>query len=183
MRSLDERRFPALQKVDSGLLEEIRNLLTAQVNANPYGDDSNFAQSIATLPCGLKAMAATHWLDISLTLDSITWHFENFGEAGLVKATEEGLRELGLEKLADCFAEAKDLMVPLLAQRVVGEGGAYELLQKAGLKEQADEVNSRAWALDNLGPERSLIYESWIRYARRKPELVFNLPDTSADGS
>lgn len=182
MRSLDERRFPALEKDDSGLLEEIGDLLTAKVNANPYGDDSNVARSIATLPRGLKAMAATHWLDISLTLDSITWHFGNFGEPGLVKATEEGLRELGLEELADCFAEARDLMVPLLAQRVAGEGDAYELLQKAGLKERADEIDSRAWALDNLGPERSLIYESWIRYTRQTPELVFNLPDTPANG-
>ena len=36
-------------------------------------------------------MAATHWLDISLTLDSITWHFGNFGEPHLVVETEAGL--------------------------------------------------------------------------------------------
>jgi len=33
------------------------------------------AQILTTLPPGLRAMAATHWLDVSLTLDSITWHF------------------------------------------------------------------------------------------------------------
>jgi len=45
-------------------------------------------------------MAATHWLDISLTLDSITWHFGNFGEPHLVVETEAGLQELGLQELA-----------------------------------------------------------------------------------
>jgi len=35
-------------------------------------------------------MAATHWLDISLTLDSLTWHFGNFGERQLVAETEAG---------------------------------------------------------------------------------------------
>jgi hypothetical protein len=57
-------------------------------------------------------MAATHWLDISLTLDSITWHFGNFGEPQLVAETEAGLRELGLHELASCFVEAKELMLP-----------------------------------------------------------------------
>ena len=33
------------------------------------------------------------------------------------------------------------------------------------LKERGDEVNRRAWALDNLGPGKSLICEAWIRYA------------------
>jgi len=66
-------------------------------------------------------MAATHWLDISLTLDSITWHFGNFGEPQPVAETEVGLRELGLHDLASCFAEAKELMIPLLARPAEAE--------------------------------------------------------------
>jgi hypothetical protein len=45
-----------------------------------HSDNGIFAANIALLPPGLRAMAATHWLDISLTLDSLTWHFGNFGE-------------------------------------------------------------------------------------------------------
>ncbi len=56
--------------------------------------------NIASLPTVLRAMAVTHWLDISLTLDSLTWHFGNFGEPNLVAETEAGLRELGLDELA-----------------------------------------------------------------------------------
>lgn len=44
-------------------------------------------------------MAATHHLDVSLTLDDIGWHFLNFGEPNFVREREAGLRELGLEAL------------------------------------------------------------------------------------
>ena len=80
-------RWPALLKDDDGLLEEIQATLTSRVQGDPYSSDGAFAQSLSSLPKGLRAMAATHWLDISLTLDSITWHFGNFGEPALVAQT------------------------------------------------------------------------------------------------
>ncbi|MEI9813519.1 MAG: hypothetical protein WDO18_13125 [Acidobacteriota bacterium] len=78
-------------------------------------------------------MAATHWLDISLTLDSITWHFGNFGDPPLVAETEAGLHELGLHELASCFAGAKELMLPLLANRSEGDVDPFEILKQAAL--------------------------------------------------
>src|SRR5882672_5898584 len=72
-------------------------LLSARVTGNPYGADGQFAESIALLPPGLRAMAATHWLDISL-LDSITWHFGNFGEPRLVAHTEMGTSRIGFAR-------------------------------------------------------------------------------------
>jgi hypothetical protein len=118
-------------------------------------------------------MAATHWLDIGLTLDSITWDFGDLGEPRLVAETEIGLHELGLHELARCFVEAKELMVPLLAQRKEPDGDPYEILEQAGLKTRADELDRRASDLDNRGPGKSPIYEAWIRYTRRYPERVF----------
>lgn len=158
-------------------------LLTAQASGNPYGDDGSFAASIAGLPKGLRAMAATHWLDISLTLDSITWHFGNFGEPGLVRETELGLHELGLHEMASCFAEAKELMTPLLAGRAESDGDPYEILERAGLAQRGEELDRRASALDDLGPDRSVIFESWIRYTRAHPEDVFgSSPDDAEEG-
>jgi hypothetical protein len=162
-----------LLKDDAGLLKELQELLTARAVGDPYGTDGSFAANIAQLPPGLRAMAATHWLDISLTLDSITWHFGNFGEPHLVAETEAGLRELGLQELAVCFSEAKELMLPLLAQRTEADGDPYEILERAALKTRGDELDERAWALDNLGPGKSVIYDAWIRYARQHPEHVF----------
>ena len=82
----------------------------------------------------------------------------------LVEQTEAGLRELGLHELASCFAEAKELMLPLLAQRADADGDLVEVLDRAGLRARAEDVNRLAWALDNCGPGESLIYEAWIRY-------------------
>ena len=94
--SLNISLSPTLAMSDDGLLEQIFALLSSRVHANAYGDESEFASSIGFLPVGLRAMAATHWLDVSLTLDSLGWHFLNFGEPNFVKETELGLRELGL---------------------------------------------------------------------------------------
>jgi hypothetical protein len=127
-------------------------------------------------------MAATHWLDVSLTLDSITWHFGNFGEPRLVGQTEAGLRELGLDELADCFVEAKVLMQPLLAHRTEADGDPYEILERAGLYERAKEIDDRASALGNRGRSDSVIYDAWIRYTREHPDRVFG-PATSSPGA
>jgi hypothetical protein len=174
------QHWPALEKDDAGLKEELEELLTSRAVGDPYSNDGSFAANIARLPPGLRAMAATHWLDISLTLDSITWHFGNFGEPGLVTETEAGLRELGLHELAECFVEAKNLMTPLLAQRTEADGDPYEILQRAGLKERADEIDRRADALDDLRPGESVIYNAWIRYARQYPDRVFGPMDVGA---
>ncbi len=125
-------------------------------------------------------MAATHWLDLSLTLDSLTWHFGNFGEPGLVAHTETGLHELGLHELARCFNEAKNLMLPLLADRKEEAGDSNEILERKGLREVADELNRRAWALHPItkskkATESSVIYAAWIRYARQNPQNVFDI--------
>lgn len=179
---MDTRRWPALEKDDASLREELEQLLANHAVGNPYGKDGRFAATITRLPAGLCAMAATHWLDVSLTLDSITWHFGNFGEPGLVAQTETGLRELGLRELADCFVEAKELMAPLLAERTDPEGDLYEILKRAGLQERADEIDDRAWRLGNLEPGESAIYNAWIRYTRQHPDRVFG-PLPSSPGT
>ena len=169
----DKREWPALQMDDAELQKELFSLLTSRVLGNPYGSDGSFAKNLEALPPGLKAMAATHWLDISLTLDSMTWHFGNFGEPGLVAATEAGLVELELHELASCFREAKELMVPLLSQRTDTDGDSDEILERSGLDWRAKGINDRAWDLNDLGPKKSLIYDTWVRYARLHPENVF----------
>lgn len=169
-------QWPALSKDDAGLLDELFATLSARVSGNAYSSDGSFAEKLRLLPSGLRAMAATHWLDISLTLDSITWHFGNFGEPGLVAATEEGLTELGLSALALCFREAKELMVPLLEGRKEEDGDPYEILEDRNLRQTGREIDRRAWDLDKArdgSPSQSVIYEAWVRYAREHPERVF----------
>jgi hypothetical protein len=82
--NFNHQNWSALQKDDAGVQQELEKLLTSRALGDPYADNGIFAANIALLPPGLRAMAATHWLDISLTLDSLTWHFGNFGERQLV---------------------------------------------------------------------------------------------------
>jgi hypothetical protein len=166
-------KWPILGEDDQALLKYIQEILSTRATGDPYGTDGEFGRNLASLPLGLRAMAATHWLDISLTLDSITWHFLNFGETNLVAATEAALHELGLEELATCFTDAKNLMLPALAKTTAADNDLNELLDRLGIDEQASTLNKRAWDLDNLGSGRSVIYESWIRYTRQFPERVF----------
>src|ERR1035441_3257665 len=94
------RKGHELSAKEDALVSRIFELLKAHVHANPYGWDGALAQEIRRLPLGLRTMAATHHLDISLTLDDIGWHFLNFGHPSHVEETEIGLRELGLPGLA-----------------------------------------------------------------------------------
>jgi hypothetical protein len=169
-----------LAKGDEGRKNEILASLSKRATGNPYLDDGDFARSLDKLPRGLRAMAATHWLDVSLTLDSLAWHFGNFGEPRLVAHTEAGLHELGLHELAECFHEAGNLMLSLLARRKEEEGDSNAILESKGLREVADQLNRRAWALHPIAKskkatESSAIYAAWIRYARKHPEDVFGL--------
>ena len=66
------------------------------LNGKDLRNDSSYASAIHQRPVGLRSMAATHRLDVSLTLDDIGWHFLNFGKPNFVRETKSGLRELGL---------------------------------------------------------------------------------------
>ena len=173
----DQQRYTVLILDDKALLQEIFSVLTRSVNplANPYSDDGSYAAAISHLPVGLRAMAATHHLDVSLTLDDIGWHFLNFGERNFVRETEAGLRELGLGDLAEWFAEAFEIINPLLAE-INACGSYYECLTKHGGMNRINELTQKALAKE-AGCRRQVrgspIYDAWIKYARKHPENVF----------
>ena len=162
---------------DKELLQQIFNLLKVRVTANPYKQNGEFARQICELPIGLRAMAATHHLDISLTLDDIGWHFLNFGEEKHVSETENGLRELGLEEIAQLFAEAYKIVFPLLPQIRAGKNADYYIcLEKAGQMDRINEITDKASELLKQGGKSS-IYPFWTKYARQHPEQVFDGSD------
>lgn len=134
----------ALALSDEKLLEEIFSALTRSLGtlASPYSNDGSYATAISRLPRGLRAMAATHHLDISLTLDDIGWHFLNFGEPGFVRETEAGLRELALHDMADWFAEAFAIVYPLRPE-IEAAGDYYECLARHGQMARIDELTQK----------------------------------------
>ena len=160
---------------DKELLERIREVLAERLDADPYAEDGAFARQIRTLPVGLRAMAATNFLDVSLVMDDLPWHFLNFGEPGLVEETSRGLRELGLNELGDVFDEAVSIVCPLLS-RVSENVDLERVLEEAGHSARIDELNSKAWSevgADAKGDDEWAICRAWAAYARRYPEKVF----------
>ena len=124
-------------------------------DANPYGADGQYAAAIEPLPAGLRAMAATHYLDFSLSIDHIGWHFLNFGESAFVAETESGLRVLGLDQLADWFREASLIVLPLKSE--IDEcGDYYECIQRHGVVGRLDELQKNADSLEPRSHGRDL---------------------------
>ena len=158
---------------DEKLLDEIFAALKRSISplADPYSDDGSYATAISLLPVGLRAMAATHHLDVSLTMDDIGWHFLNFGEPGLVCETESGLRELGLSDVADWFAEAHGIVNPLKPEIEAG-ADFYECLTNHAQMDRIGELTQMAQGKTPTVSDSS-IYGAWVRYARENAEKVF----------
>lgn len=176
-KSTDQPQYPILSLNDEDLLQEIFSRLSKSVNAlaDPYSKDGSYATAIHQLPVGLRSMAATHHLDVSLTLDDIGWHFLNFGEPAFVRETESGLRELGLGDIADLFAEAFAI-VSALRPEIESCGDYYACLEKHGRIGRINELTQKArdkGAACRKEVSGSPIYAAWIDYARRHPENVF----------
>ena len=171
--SEQQQRYPMLALSDEDLLKEIFSTLGKSVSsvADPYSEDGSYAAAIASLPTGLRAIAATHHLDISLTMDDIGWHFLNFGEPGLVRDTEAGLRELDLGDIADYFAEAHTIVNPLKPEIKEAED-YYACLESRGLMARIEELTDKASKRQPTVSD-SPIYAAWIKYARAHPEKVF----------
>lgn len=178
---MDDHKYPALAKSDKDLLHDIMALLSERVKENAYSDDGSFAAAISGLPVGLRAMAATHHLDVSLAIDDIGWHFLNFGEPHLVEQTKAGLRELGMNDLAEWFAEAHAIMLQFSKAAEAGEfessGDDYpDWLVMSGNEHRIDMLSKLAWDKNKASKGTgtgSAIYDAWISYARAKPENVF----------
>ena len=171
-----------LSKPDDELLEALFALLQVRAQgASAYGEDGSYAALIRTLPVGLRAMAATHWLDLSLTLEDIGSHFLNFGEQGLVQETILGFRELGLLEFEPPFVEAFNLIHPI--RHEVNGDNFDDYLETHGQAQRIQELNARIQELNARPGEfvkqcdqvkDSAIYGAWIKYARAHPENVFD---------
>src|SRR5262249_7588689 len=71
--------------------------LTRRVESEYEWDRESFEDYVARIracPVGLRAMAAVHPLDVSMTLDDLGWHFANWHYRPHCEETLRGLREL-----------------------------------------------------------------------------------------
>jgi hypothetical protein len=126
-----------------------------------------FVAEIRKLPVGLRAMAATYELDVSLAMDDLGWHFGNWHNPALTDETSCGLKELGMTDLAEVFDAASEL-----AGKYWDELGAENWSQwyhGSALEQAMEPFNQRAWAIQK---DQNGILDSWVYYARKHPERV-----------
>ncbi len=100
-----------LEAIKSSSDDELFSLLGKELESriSTQRDSPDFVAQIRHLPAGLRAMAATYELDVSLALDDLGWHFGNWHNADLAEETARGLEELGASELARVFREAFQL--------------------------------------------------------------------------
>lgn len=125
-----------------------------------------FVERLKTLPPGLRAMAATYELDVSLAMDGLGWHFGNWHNLDLAHETLNGLKELGATELAEIFEAALELAQAYWDR--LGSSDWMEWYPDSELDQALGELNDAAWEL--LDTQDLGIMSYWTAYAERHPE-------------
>jgi hypothetical protein len=154
---------------DDALLELLSGELSRRL---PHGRRANdaYVRELQSLPPGLRAMAATYELDVSLALDDLGWHFGNWHHLGLAQETLAGLRELGAVRMAELFQAAFGF-----AQRSwseLGDPAWPQWYTGSALARELEPLNSEAWAL--WGESKLGLLRYWLSYARAHPEQLMD---------
>jgi|SRR5436190_10831062 len=159
-----------VQQINSSSDDELFSLLAKELEAKIPADRSSpeFLEQICHLPVGLRAMAATYELDVSLTMDDMGWHFGNWHSAELAEETALGLEELGALDLAKVFRQAFQL-----AQRCWIELGSEHWMDwylGSDFEKETSPLSEEAWSI--LQDKKRGIFDYWIDYARKDPGRV-----------
>lgn len=158
-----------LQKIDSSDDDELFKLIGKELEQRisaPRGS-REFLNQIMDLPIGLRAMAATYELDVSLTLDDLGWHFGNWHSHELTDETARGLEELGATEMASVFRQAYEIAKLYWAE--LGSDKWMAWYAGSALDKAVAALNTRAWDLQ----KSKGIFKFWIEYARRYPERIW----------
>jgi hypothetical protein len=159
-----------LESIPSSSDDELFKLLAQELETRiPAARGSpEFLSQIRSLPVGLRAMAATHELDVSLTMDDLGWHFGNCHDGELAEETARGLEVLGAPELARLFREAFRLALQHWGE--LGSEGWSEWYHGSPLEAAVEPLNEQAWKF--LDKHKDGIFHYWVDYARKHPDGV-----------
>jgi hypothetical protein len=154
--------------------EVLYKLLAAELSRRipSYKGADDLFEKIQPLPIGLRAMAATYQLDVSMALDDLGWHFWNWASQDLSKVTLWGLKELGATKEAEIFEEAFNIALPFW-HFIVASPNFIEWYSDSELEKALDPLNEKMWELmayhGNTGTD---LLSRWAPYARKYPDNI-----------
>jgi hypothetical protein len=152
------------------LMAELNLLFPRELRKDPIV----YLSKLQTAPQGLRAMAATFNLDVSMSLDDLAWHFVNHHDFNLYEETLRGLQELEAAEAAEIFAEAYSIMEPFWNELEAvasanNSENVHDWLDKNGIQKRIDPLNKRLWNLLNQWKDHGLMHY-WIDYARKHPQ-------------
>jgi hypothetical protein len=150
------------------LSAELQRLLPNDVQE----DRDRYHRTLTSLPRGLRAMAGIYEFDVSMTLDSLAWHFGNQNDERDLRETLNGLRELELPVIAEMFEQMWEFMMPHMNALQSGDFGGKDFsdcLVEIGAEDFADKKDDYIWDFCKKVGDLGLL-SSWPKYARKYPE-------------
>jgi hypothetical protein len=150
------------------LAAELQRLLPEKVPEDP----EEYYRILGSMPPGLRAMASIYYFDVSMTMDSLAWHFGNQHDVRDVGETLSGLRELELTEIAGYFEKTWKFLEPHRTALESGDFGGKEFgewLVDIGVQELTDPWDEIIWQYSEEGGDMGLL-ASWPAYARKYPE-------------
>jgi len=151
-----------------GLLGQELNRLT---NNNTYATFDERLTVLRSLPIGLRSMAATYDLDVSITLDDLGWHFLNWYSLEFAEETLMGLKELGADAEAKIFSEA----IEIAKQHwiFIGSPNFQDEYFDSPLDQALSPLNRLLWGMNSSeDPMAGTLLSYWVPYARKFPERI-----------
>jgi hypothetical protein len=163
---------------DKELFNEITAELERQIPVELKRDLKAFVNHIRRLPAGLRAMAATHELDVSITLDDLGWHFANHHYKPYCEETLWGLKELDAQEAAYIFSASFELVLPYWEKIGSLVNKDFKLFidwyNDSELEKALAPLNHKIWNL--LEPlEDYGLMSYWLVYARKYPAKLINV--------
>jgi hypothetical protein len=157
-----------LASSDDELFKLLGKELQERISVN--SDSLEFVAEIQKLPVGLRAMAATYELDVSLVMDDLGFHFGNWHNTLLAEETIRGLNELEATELAVIFKEA--FQIALRYWDELGTKDWPNWYHDSPLEIEIGPLNKQALKL--LEGKKNGVFEYWVNYARKHPERTTN---------
>src|SRR5579871_1380459 len=128
-------------KDDETLFDLLSGELKRVLPEDSQEDRDWYYKTLDALPRGLRAMAGMHFFDVSMSCDSLAWHFGNQNEERDLQETLNGLRELELTEIANMFEQMWEYMkpyLPLLRRGEIDTDPFSEWLEEIGAEKFAD---------------------------------------------
>lgn len=157
---------------DAALFDLLYSELDQRLPNGFREDWDSYALRLEQLPRGLRAMAGIYFLNLSMAMDDLAWHFINQNDERELAETLAGLRELEMSEIANYFEKMWIFFKPHLHELQARDFAGkefHEWLNEIGAQELANPMNKIIWDYCKKHREHRLL-TGWLTYARKYPE-------------